>query len=69
MTHISVMNVVDIQIGQIRQIPSRPLEQPMYTVDICIRTNSGEFHLVAFSDSPEPLKIDLKKSDMLGVAA
>ena len=69
MTHISVMNVVGIQIGQIRQIPSRPLEQPMYTVDICIHTKTGEFHLVGFSDSPESLSIDQKSSVTFGVAA
>jgi hypothetical protein len=69
MTHISVMNVSGIQIGQISRLPSLHLEQPMYTVNICIRTKTGEFHLVGFSDSPESLSINQKSSVPLGVAA
>ena len=69
MTHISVMNVSGIQIGQIRQIPSRPLEQPMYTVDICTHTKTGEFHLVGFSEAPESLSINQKSPVPLGEAA
>ena len=70
MTYISVMNVLGIQIGPTNQLPpSMYLEKTLYTVEICLQTKAGEFRLVAFSENPESLKIDLKQTKPLGVAA
>ena len=69
MTHISVMNVLGIEVNSINQLPpSMYLEKTFFTIEICLQTKAGEFRLVAFSEDPESLKIDLKQTKPLGVA-
>jgi hypothetical protein len=49
--------------------PVMYLEKTFFTIEICLQTKAGEFRLVAFSEDPKSLKIDLKQTKQLGVVA